>query len=75
MAGLLPGIHGACLSPRGMMTGGLVALGLPLSAAVAAVALGAALTWLPALAVGGSGWPPGAGGAARSPNRRSQHGA
>jgi hypothetical protein len=40
------------------MTGGLVALGLPLSAAVAAVAavaLGAALTWLPALAVGGSG--------------------
>ena len=54
MAGLLPGIHGA--GPReGTMTGGLVALGLPLSAAVAAVALGAALTWLPALAVGGSG--------------------
>jgi hypothetical protein len=37
------------------MTGGLVALGMPLSAAVAAVALGAALTWLPAVAVGGSG--------------------
>ncbi|HET6817972.1 MAG TPA: lysylphosphatidylglycerol synthase domain-containing protein [Mycobacteriales bacterium] len=54
MAGLLPGIHGA--GPReGTMTGGLVALGLPLSAAVAAVALGAALTWLPALVVGGSG--------------------
>jgi len=54
MAGLLPGIHGA--GPReGTMTGGLVALGLPLSAAIAAVALGAALTWLPALAVGGSG--------------------
>ena len=54
VAGLLPGIHGA--GPReGTMTGGLVALGLPLSAAVAAVALGAALTWVPALAVGGSG--------------------
>jgi glycosyltransferase 2 family protein len=54
LAGLLPGIHGA--GPReGTMTGGLVALGLPLSAAVAAVALGAALTWVPALAVGGSG--------------------
>jgi hypothetical protein len=54
LAGLLPGIHGA--GPReGAMTGGLVALGLPLSAAVAAVALGAALTWVPALAVGGSG--------------------
>ena len=54
VAGLLPGIHGA--GPReGTLTGGLVALGLPLSAAVAAVALGAALTWVPALAVGGSG--------------------
>jgi uncharacterized membrane protein YbhN (UPF0104 family) len=54
VAGLLPGVHGA--GPReGTMTGGLVALGLPLPAAVAAVALGAALTWLPALAVGGSG--------------------
>ncbi|HEU5034927.1 MAG TPA: lysylphosphatidylglycerol synthase domain-containing protein [Mycobacteriales bacterium] len=53
-AGLIPGIHGA--GPReGAMTGGLVALGMPLSAAVAAVALGAALTWLPAVAVGGSG--------------------
>ena len=53
-AGLLPGIHGA--GPReGTMAGGLVALGVPLSAAFAAVALGAALTWLPALAVGGSG--------------------
>jgi glycosyltransferase 2 family protein len=54
LAGLLPGIHGA--GPReGALTGGLVALGLPLSAAVAAVALGAALTWVPAVAVGGSG--------------------
>ena len=54
VAGLLPGIHGA--GPReGTMAGGLVALGLPLSAALGAVALGAALTWVPALAVGGSG--------------------
>ena len=53
-AGLLPGVHGA--GPReGAMTGGLVALGLPLTAALSAVALGVALAWLPALAVGGSG--------------------
>lgn len=53
-AGMIPGIHGA--GPReGAMTGGLVALGLPLSSALAAVALGAALTWLPAVAVGGGG--------------------
>lgn len=53
-AGLLPGVHGA--GPKeGAMTGGLVALGLPLTAAVSAVALGAALTWLPALVVGGGG--------------------
>jgi hypothetical protein len=37
------------------MTGGLVALGLPLTAAVSAVALGAALTWVPAIVVGGGG--------------------
>jgi uncharacterized membrane protein YbhN (UPF0104 family) len=54
VASLLPGIHGA--GPReGAMAGGLVALGLPLAAAVSAVALGAALAWLPAVAVGGSG--------------------
>ncbi len=51
-AGMVPGIHGA--GPReGAMAGGLVALGMPLTAAVAAVALGAALAWLPAVAVGG----------------------
>ena len=53
-AGLLPGIHGA--GPKeGAMAGGLVALGLPLTAAVSAVALGAALTWVPAVVVGGGG--------------------
>jgi uncharacterized membrane protein YbhN (UPF0104 family) len=53
-ASLLPGVHGA--GPReGAMTGGLVALGLPLAAAVSVVALGAALAWLPALVVGGGG--------------------
>jgi hypothetical protein len=53
-ASLLPGVHGA--GPKeGAMTGGLVALGLPLTAAVSAVALGAALTWVPALLVGGGG--------------------
>lgn len=63
-AGLLPGVHGA--GPReGAMTGGLVALGLPLSAAFAAVALGAALAWVPAVLVGGGGL------AVRSLRRRS----
>jgi hypothetical protein len=53
-ASLLPGVHGA--GPKeGAMTGGLVALGLPLTAAVSAVALGAALTWVPAIVVGGGG--------------------
>jgi len=53
-ASLLPGVHGA--GPReGAMTGGLVALGLPLAAAVSVVALAAALAWLPAIVVGGGG--------------------
>jgi glycosyltransferase 2 family protein len=71
-AGLLPGIHGA--GPReGTMAGGLVALGLPLSAAIGAVALGAALTWVPAVAVGGSGlaarsWKRRRGARARTPS-------
>ena len=53
-ASLLPGVHGA--GPKeGAMTGGLVALGLPLTAAVSAVALGAALAWVPAIVVGGGG--------------------
>jgi hypothetical protein len=47
------------------MTGGLVALGLPFSAAFAAVALGAALAWVPAVVVGGGGL------AARGLRRRS----
>jgi hypothetical protein len=53
-AAMLPGIHGA--GPKeGAMAGGLVALGLPFTAAVSAVALGAALTWIPAVVVGGGG--------------------
>ena len=53
-AAMLPGIHGA--GPKeGAMAGGLMALGLPLTAAVSAVALGAALTWVPAIVVGGGG--------------------
>jgi len=54
-ASLLPGVHGA--GPKeGAMTGGLVALGLPLTAALSAVALGAALAWVPAIVVGGGGF-------------------
>jgi glycosyltransferase 2 family protein len=53
-AGMLPGVHGA--GPKeGAMAGGLVALGLPLTAAVSAVALGAALAWVPAVVAGGGG--------------------
>jgi hypothetical protein len=64
-AGMLPGIHGA--GPKeGAMAGGLVALGLPLAAAVSVVALGAALTWVPAVVVGGGGL------AARSLRRRGR---
>lgn len=52
LAGALPGPNGA--SPRdGALVVALVALGLPWSAAAAAVALKAALAWLPALALGG----------------------
>jgi hypothetical protein len=54
LAALLPGVHGA--GPKeGAMTGALVAMGLPLTAALGAVALVAALTWVPALIVGGGG--------------------
>jgi hypothetical protein len=53
LAGAVPGPHGA--SPRdGALVLGLVALGVPLAAAAAAVALKAALAWLPALALGGA---------------------
>jgi glycosyltransferase 2 family protein len=52
LAGALPGMHGA--SPRdGALVVGLVALGLPWTAALGAVALKAALAWAPALLLGG----------------------
>jgi hypothetical protein len=53
LAGAVPGPNGA--SPRdGALVVGLVAAGLPLAAAAGAVALKAAVAWLPALALGGS---------------------
>ncbi|HTW13858.1 MAG TPA: lysylphosphatidylglycerol synthase domain-containing protein [Nocardioides sp.] len=53
LAGAIPGPHGA--SPRdGALVLGLVAAGVPVAAAVAAVAVQAAVAWLPALALGGS---------------------
>jgi hypothetical protein len=52
LAGAVPGPNGA--SPRdAALVVALAALGLPLVAAVAAVALKAAIAWLPALALGG----------------------
>jgi glycosyltransferase 2 family protein len=52
LAGAVPGPHGA--SPRdGALVVALVAQGVPWTAAIAAVALKAALAWLPALALGG----------------------
>lgn len=52
LAGALPGPHGA--SPRdGALVVALAALGVPWTAAAAAVALKAAVAWLPALALGG----------------------
>lgn len=52
LAGAVPGPHGA--SPRdGALVVGLVALGVPWMAAAGAVALKAALAWLPALLLGG----------------------
>jgi hypothetical protein len=48
----LPGIHGA--GPKeGALAAGLVALGLPLTAAISAVALTGALMWVPAVLGGG----------------------
>ena len=53
LAGAIPGPNGA--SPRdGALVLGLVAAGVPLTAAVAAVTLKAAVAWLPALTLGGS---------------------
>jgi len=52
LAGALPGPHGA--SPRDLaLVGALATLGVPWAAAAAAVALKAAVAWLPALALGG----------------------
>jgi hypothetical protein len=52
LAGALPGPHGA--SPRdGALVVALAALGVPWTAAAGAVALKAAVAWLPALALGG----------------------
>jgi hypothetical protein len=52
LAGALPGPHGA--SPRdGALVVALAALGVPWAAAAAAVALKAAVAWLPALTIGG----------------------
>jgi hypothetical protein len=52
LAGAVPGPNGA--SPRdGALVVGLVAAGVPFSAAVAAVTLKAALAWVPALTLGG----------------------
>jgi hypothetical protein len=52
LAAAVPGPHGA--SPRdGALVVALVATGVPWAAAIAAVALKAALAWLPALALGG----------------------
>jgi hypothetical protein len=53
LAGALPGPNGA--SPReGALVVALAALGVPWGAAAAAVALKAALAWLPALVLGGA---------------------
>jgi uncharacterized membrane protein YbhN (UPF0104 family) len=53
VAGAVPGPHGA--SPRdGALVVGLVAFGVPWVAAAAAVALKAAVAWLPALLLGGT---------------------
>lgn len=53
VAGAVPGPNGA--SPRdGALVVGLVAAGVPVAAAVAAVAVKAAVAWIPALLLGGS---------------------
>ncbi len=53
LAGAIPGPHGA--SPRdGALVVGLVALGVPVVAAAAAVTLTATIAWLPALLLGGT---------------------
>ncbi len=52
VAALIPGVHGA--GPKeGALAAGLVALGVPLTAAVGAISLAATLAWVPALLLGG----------------------
>jgi hypothetical protein len=52
VAALIPGVHGA--GPKeGALAAGLVALGVPLSAAIGAIALAGTLAWVPALLFGG----------------------
>lgn len=53
IAAIIPGIPGA--GPReGVLVAGLVALGVPLHAALGAVSVSAVIGWLPALALGGT---------------------
>jgi len=53
VAGIIPGVHGA--SPReGALVVGLASLGVTWTAALGAVALTAALAWLPAVVLGGA---------------------
>jgi hypothetical protein len=52
VAALVPGVHGA--GPKeGALAAGLVALGVPLTAALGAIALAGTLAWAPALLFGG----------------------
>jgi len=52
VAALIPGVHGA--GPKeGALAAGLVALGVPLAAAIGAISLAATLAWVPALVLGG----------------------
>lgn len=53
VAALIPGVHGA--GPKeGALAAGLVAAGVPLSAAIGAISLAATLAWVPALVLGGA---------------------
>jgi hypothetical protein len=53
VAALVPGVHGA--GPKeGALAAGMVALGIPLSAAIGAISLAATLAWVPALLLGGT---------------------
>lgn len=53
VAALIPGVHGA--GPKeGALAAGLVAMGVPLSAAIGAISLAATLAWVPALILGGA---------------------